>query len=163
MKNSDVLQLNSKLNFYSKDLRNLKGAKFSYGLIKNTNILQKECKDIMAIVAATDDYKAYDAKRLELCNKYAKKDDKDQIIRKNLREDGTFDYDIDTTDPNWLKDIADLKEANKSVIDEQDKKIEEYNAFLDNESTIELFQIGIDDVPNDINVELMAVIEPFIK
>ena len=163
MKNSEVLQLNSKLNFYSKELRNLKGAKFSYGLIKNTNILQKECKDIMDIVAASDEYKAYDAKRIELCNKHAKKDDKGEILKKNLRDDGTYDYDIDINDPKWIADIDQLKQSNKAVIEEQDRKIEEYNKFLDKESIVEFFKMDLDDVPDEISVELMATIETFIK
>lgn len=163
MKNSDVLQLNNKLNFYSKELRNLKGAKFSYGIIKNTNILQKECKDIVAVVTTTDEYKAYDTKRLELCEKFARRDDKGEIVKINQKENGTYDYDININDPLWIEAIETLKTENKSVIEEQDKKIDEYNAFLDAESAVEFHKIDINDVPDDINVELMSIIEVFIK
>lgn len=163
MKNSDLLQLNNKINHYIKPLKDLKGAKFSYALIKNTEILQKETKDILAIVTPNEAYQAYDKARVTLCESFAKKDDKGNIIRKNMRENGQFDYDIDVNDVAFKMAVEQLKEEHKDAIKEQDEKIAEYNKFLDEESTVSFHKISISDVPNDISVELMSVIEPFIQ
>lgn len=163
MKNSEVIQLNNKISSYIKPLKDLKGAKFSYALIKNTELLQKEVKDIAAVITPTEAYQAYDKARVALCESFAKKDEKGNVIRKNLRENGQFDYDIDVNDEAFKAAVENLKEEHKDAIKEQDEKILEYNKFLDEESTVSFHKISISDVPNDISVELMSVIEPFIQ
>lgn len=162
MKNYKILELSERINFYSQSLKNLKGAKFAYTIVKNIAILQEEAKTMSSLIQQTDSYKEYEKERVALCEQFSKKEDDGSIAKKDLGN-GRFEYVIDMQDPAWISAITSLNTKYKSDIEEYDKKITDYNKFLNDESTITLNTLGFDDIPSDISVELMAVIEPFIN
>lgn len=163
MKNLEVLELTNRVSTYLMQLKQLKGAKFSYAIVKNFNILEKEVKDINSTITPSEDYKSYEADRIALCEKFAKKDELGNSIKKNIQANGAFEYDLDVTDKTFIEEIRKLQEKYKTALEDQSKKIEEYHKFLQEESEILFHTVSLDDIPSDISVELMSVIEPFIK
>lgn len=163
MKNSQVLELHEKIKFYSSNLKDLKGAKFSYALIKNTSILEKEAEVILKAGESPAEYAKYDEERNDLCQKFAKKDESGNVLKKNVQENGTFEYDIDLTDSKWIAEFNLLQEKYKSVLEENRKIKEDWFKFLAEDSNVEFHKISLDVIPDTISVELMALLEPFLQ
>lgn len=163
MKNIEILELSDILSFYAKELKNLKGAKFAYTVIKNIDIIEKEAKSLLESKNVSEKYSELEKKRLELCEKHADKDDKNEPIKKKFEGD-RFEYSISITKMDAFNaDINALFEENKEAIEEQKKYDEDFKTLLNSESDIVLKKISIDDVPSDISVELFAAIKKFIK
>lgn len=145
-------------------LKSLKGAKFTYGILKNIDILEKEVKFIMETSKPSEEFSTYDKARIALCELHAKKDDKGEIVKKELQPGtGQFEYVIDTESIEWKAGIIELKEKYQTVIDARDQQLKEYNELLELDSTITLFQINLNDVPNEISLDLMKILKAFIK
>ena len=134
MKNKDLFNLfNSLCN-----LSNLKGIKFSYGIIKNKKNIKNEIEILQNIIKPSQEFIEFDKEREKLCKKYSKKDEKGEIIIKNNN------YDIKSECKEiFNKEFDDLKEQNKEFIIKREKQLEEYNKLLEEECNIELHKIKI--------------------
>lgn len=164
MKNYDMFVLADQLTNNLERLKALKGAKFTYGLLKNIEILETEVKSVMAFAKTTDEFMLYDKTRIALCEKYAKKDDTGMILKKAVSGGSNqFEYDIDVESVEWKTAIALLREENVSVIETRDEQLKQYNELIEADSDIVLSLINLDDVPNDITLDLMKIIKIFVK
>jgi len=161
MKKAELLDLQEKITFYSKELKDLKGAKFSYAIIKNSAMLQKECEAIIEAGKSPASYLEYDQERVKLCEMLAKKDENGQPIKKNQKGE-SFEYDIDLTSPQWTTEFNALQEKHKAAIEENKKVKNDWIQFLNTESEIQFHKIKLEDVPDSISVEIMSLIEPFL-
>ena len=56
----------------------LKGVRFAYAMARNKSALKKELETLQEAVKASDKFAEYDKKRIELCEQYADKDEKDK-------------------------------------------------------------------------------------
>ena len=164
MKNYDLFVLAEQLANNIDRLKALKGAKFTYGILKNIEILEKEVKMIMETSKPTDDFLAYDKTRVALCEQFCAKDEKGEMVKKeNPNNPGQFEYDIDVESQEWKDAIVKMKEENKDVLEARDEQIKQYNELLQSEFEVELYKVKLDDVPNDISMDLMKIIKPFVK
>jgi len=161
MKNYQVLELADKLNKNLDNFKHLRGAKFAYTILKNTNLLSDEIKTIQALSAASDRYKQYESERIELCQSLCKKDKEGNLITTNLGN-GMYEYSIDLNSKEWLDGIAKLQEEYKDDITKYSQQISDYNVFLNKDTTLSFFKMTFEDVPSDISLEMMTIIEPFI-
>jgi len=161
MKNIEVLNLVESLNSNAEELKKLKGAKFAYCIIKNIEALNSEAKIIQSIHTISDKYKEYDSKRIEICEKYADRDDNGEII-KNYITEKSFEYKLDLSNQEFINEMESLAREYNDTLVESNEKTLEYNRFLMSESGINFTKIDIDSIPNDISVELLAIIRPFI-
>jgi len=164
MKNYDMFVLAEQLANNIGNLKALKGAKFTYGLLKNIDLLEKEVKSVMEMSKPSEEFLVYDKARIALCETHAKKDANGEIAKKEVQPNsGQFEYDIDTTSKVWIDAIEELKVTYKEAIDIRDEQLKTYNELLSAESDIVLSKIALSDIPNDITLELMKLIQPFVK
>lgn len=163
MKNYDMFVLADQLAQNLERLKSLKGAKFTYGILKNIDTLEKEVKFIAETAKPTEEFNTYEKARITLCETHAKKDDKGEILKKEVPGTGQFEYDIDTTSKEWVDAIDVMKETYKEVIANRDEQLKQYNELLSADCEIVFTLIKLDDVPNEISMDLMKIIKPFIK
>lgn len=152
MKNSELFGLYDWLEAVS----NIGWARFAYWVAKNKKIILNELKTIESANEPTEEYKNFEKERIELCEKMANKDEnwEVKIIGKS--------YDISDFD-GFNSELQKLREKHKNALDEMQKKNEEYQKLLDQESVIELFTIRHEVIPECITAKqldpIMAVIE----
>ena len=164
MTNQELFMLAQGLANNLTHLKALKGAKFTYGITKNMDLIQKEMDLINDIIKPSDELKEYDDIRVKLCEKFAKKDENGEYIKiESIPGSGQFEYDIDQESEEWKTAIEKIKTEHKTILDERDEQIKEYNNLLYSDINIEFHKIKLDDVPTDISLELMQIIKPFIE
>lgn len=161
MTNLEVINTYDQILKNQDQLKQIKGAKFNYMLLKNIKTLENEVSWLKEIVQPTEEYKKFEQERINLCEKYSK-DESGNIKKKNVRPDGNYDYDINETDPNWLSDIKDLRDKYSEEILKREEQIKKFNEILDVDSAIEFHKVSLNDIPEDISFELMKAIDNFI-
>ena len=139
MKNRDLYTIYQGLQSVS----NIWWARFSYWVSKNKKLIYDELKSIEESLITNDEYKEFDKKRIELCEKHSKKDEKWEAIKISNN------YDIENME-DFMKETGDLREEYKTTIDEQQKNTDDYNKLLDEEIKIELFKIKSEILPEEI-------------
>jgi hypothetical protein len=133
------------------------GAKFGYAVAKNLAKVKEECVIIEKLQEPSEEFKAYDAKRIELCKKWAKKDeDGEPVIIGN-------EYDLKENMEKFKPESAALAEEYKETLDARRKVMEDVNTLLQEESDIVLHKIKEENLPEVITGEqvmgIMAMIE----
>jgi len=131
---------------------------FKYFIWKNKNILINELKIIEETLVKSDKYKEYDEKRWKICEKYCKKDEKWNFIYKII--EGISNYDILNED-KFQKELSKLNLEFEKEITEFKEVLKVYNQFLNEKSKIELEKIKMDNIPDEINQDLMDVLIHF--
>lgn len=151
LKLKEVLDLNKALV----DL-NLKGSKFSYAVAMNITRLKPEVDSIMASNKQRDDFSAYDKERIELAKKHAEKDSSGRpIIIGNS-------YKLENQE-EFQKEFTELKEKHKEAIDYREQQNKELDELLETETVIDLYKIGIEEVPEEITTKQMTDIFHIIE
>jgi len=158
MTNSKLVDLYRALS----ELKGLKGVKFNYGISKNFAILDSELNSIKAGLEVSDEYKLYDEKRVELCKEYSKKNESGEPMIALDQATNTTKYII-ANQTGFDAALAELNKENKEIVDARTKQIEDFNQFLEKESTIALYKIKLEDVSPDITTEQMINIYPLIE
>lgn len=156
LKKNDLFDLFKNL----KKLSNLKGVKFSYAIAKNVVIVEREISAIDESLKPSEDFVKYEKERIELAKEYSEKDEKGnpKTTTKNKKE--VFVMKDKT---KFDKAFKKFQGTYKIVLDKRQKQVDEYLAFLDTDSDIELFKIKLSDVPEDISVEQMQGIQVLIE
>lgn len=162
MKNLEVINLSDILVAYTNQLKALKGAKFGYGLLKNLERVDKAVRSIMDRRVIEPGFEAYEKARIALCEKYGDRDEKGELLKK-FHDRNNYDFVIDTHRANFDKEMEKLKKKNQELLDKQDRHQEAFNAFLQEESKLELHKIDLEHVPQDISLELLSVVKAFIN
>lgn len=133
-------------------VKDLKGVKFSYSLLKNKRKFEEEIKLFEEVIKPNEEYEKYEMKRISLCEIHAEKDeagkpvilgDKYKLIDMNL-----FNEELEV-----------LKSGYKDVIDERTRQINEYNLILEEEVSIDITKISFIDLPLDITPKQLESIE----
>ena len=161
MTNYDVLVLGELLKNEIHNIKHLQGAKLSYYISKNIDIINNKISEIHKSIVKSEEFAAYDSKRIELCETYCKKNEFGELIKKQIDENN-YEYDVDIDNPDWIKDMNELKSTYSDEINNRNLQIEKYNKLLFEESTIDLKMFPLDIVPDNITVELMTIIKNFI-
>lgn len=149
--NNDLFGLYQQLNSF----KDLSGVKFNYAVARNIAKLKSETESLQKSIEVTEDYKAYDAQRVELAKKYAKKDEKGEPVIENNN------YKLED-EKGFNKEVKDLQEKNKKTMDARAKQMKEFEALLKEESNVELYTIPLELVPESITTEQMKAILPLI-
>ena len=163
MKNHEVVELAERLNGYAPQIKALKGAKFGYCIIKNTEALGKEAKAVVDAKKVNEDFTKYDAERITVCEKFAEKDEKSETKKRPIGP-GKFEYIIDTNGEDFKTAIADLQTKYIDAIAAQTTNDQDYFTFLNEENTTFVpYKISIDAVPDEISIEILSVVKSFIQ
>lgn len=161
MKNYEVLELAETLSAYVNELKLLKGAKFGYSIIKNIDLISKEAKTIQDVQLINEDFKKFEQARIDLCEKYANKDEKGKAKR-IYKSKNNYEYDLDKNNSDFVNEYTQLQNNYSEAIKIQEDNFKEYHSFLNEDNSIELIKFSFDIVPEDISIELLSVIKVFI-
>lgn len=161
MTNLNVLILAEILKSEIDNIKKLQGAKLSYAIIKNIDIINNHVNTIKSLIETSEEYINYEKDRNDLCIKYCKKNNLNELIT-ITKEDGSQEYDIDINNDNWINEMNALKNKYEKCIQDRNIQIEKYNYFLNQNAEIELYKFPLEDVPDNVNVEMMDIIKNFI-
>jgi pyruvate/2-oxoacid:ferredoxin oxidoreductase beta subunit len=151
MTNQDIISLADGLQA----VKNLPGIKFAYVVSKNINKVKSEMETFREMTEQSKSFQEYEKERIELVELHAKKDDKGKpVIIGN-------EYDIDNKQA-FDAQFEVLKEKHKEAIDARQKQIDDFNAFLKEESKLELHNMDVNNCPKDITAGQLSGIYPII-
>jgi hypothetical protein len=134
----------------------LSGVKFAYAVSKNLSLLKPELEALQKAVEPSEEYKVYDKKRVELAEKYAKKDENEKAVIINN------EYKIENQ-KEFNKEFEKLKKEFPKEIEIRDNQIKEQNELLKTEYTGELYKVSLFDIPKEITVAQMDSIMAIVS
>lgn len=161
MTNLNVLILAELLKKEIDNIKQLKGAKLSYAIIKNIDVINDYVSIIQKKIEPTEEHRKYEEERISLCEKFCKKNELNELIT-ITKSDGSQEYDIDINDNNWIESLNLLKKKYEKCIQDRNLQIESYNSFLNEQAEIKLHMISLDIIPDTVTVEIMDILKNFI-
>lgn len=157
MTRSELMNLLNGFNI----VNTLEGFKLAYAVARNKRALVAEQSLLKKATKHSDKYKEYDTKRIELCQKYALKD---EAGKPKLTMGPTgMAYEGVNENPNFQEDLKVLKEEHKESIDNQEKKQEDYAKMLEEEIEFDLYMVQSDQLPKNITVQQLDAIMPMVE
>jgi len=152
IKNKQILSLSQSL----KNVVNLSGIRFCYGIARNSVIIDREIEVFQTTTKASKEFQEYDTKRIELAKEMAKKDEKGNPVIK----DNAY---VPENQKAFDKKIEELKGEYKEAVEAREKQIDDFNEFLEKESGVKLYMINFEDVPKEINAGQLMGLMPIIQ
>jgi len=152
MTNTKIIETYNTLS----QLKGLKGVKFNYAILRNIGKLEEEVKILQKMTDLSEPMKKFEQERIELANKYSKKDDKGESVVDNGQ------YVLDSTQ-EFNKEFDALKETYKDAIKERANQMVEFEELLKKENEVELYKIKLTEIPDDITTEQMAALVNLIE
>lgn len=160
MKKSDILLLNHALSQPS--LLKLTGAKFAYAVARNLQIIKPEVEALQKAQEPSEEFTKYDTARAELAKKHAEKDEKGEP--KTKIDPATMRSSYVVEDMKALEEeVSKLKEEHKEAIEARETQVKEYNTMLEEEVSVELHKLNINELPSDISAKQMSEIISIIQ
>lgn len=156
----EIIDLSNKISENYENLNLLQGPKFLYAISENIKLLNDEIIKLNKLIKGSDRYNEYQDKRISTCIKYSRKNEDGSP--KMIINNGIEEFDIDQTE-EFTTEIKKLQAEYKEEIDEFMEQVRTYNNRLEEEIDINFKTISIDDIPENINFELMSVVTRFIE
>jgi hypothetical protein len=149
MKNKDLITLAQTLN----EVSYLKGKQFAYAVFKNKSLIEQEVKIFEQLRKDPHpDFQNYENERNIVCINYSKKDDNgNPIITNNA-------YQIEDMN-GFNTDMQELGEKYKDVLDDMNNARKEYEDFLEKESSVQLIKVNFNDIPEDVDANLLSKLQ----
>lgn len=161
MKNIELLQLGENIKINLQKLKNYVGAKYSYCLARNISKINAEINHLQETIVPSNEYLEYDKARVAMCEEFAEKNE-DGTMKQAPNAYGQLEYIIDTTTVEWDSAITNLKNKYQDVLEKRDQQIQAYNELLEMDSNIDFYMIDMNDVPSDIGIDAMDIVQNFI-
>lgn len=161
MTNHDLLILGDLLKQEINNIKQLKGAKLSYYITLNIDIINEKIQQILQTITPNNDYLEYEQTRIDICEKYCKRDENGNLIKIQIDEN-KFEYDVDINNPDWNIAMNNLKTKYSNTIEYRNNQITAYNKLLQQECDIDLNMFTLDIISDDVTVELMSILKFFI-
>jgi polyribonucleotide nucleotidyltransferase len=137
-------------------LGELTGARFTYTISKNKEVLKNVVEEIQKKAEMHDNYREYEKERVELNEKYTKrdKDGNPEVKDKNyvIKDKAKFDEEVEK-----------LKEKHKEAIEEREQQRKDVEELANKEITLDLKTIPLSIVPDKVTVDQMDVLSILIK
>ena len=137
-------------------LGELTGARFTYTISKNKEILKNVVEEIQKKAEMHENYSEYEKERVELNEKYTKrdKDGNPEVKDKNyvIKDKAKFDEEVEK-----------LKEKHKEAIEEREQQRKDVEELANKEITLDLKTIPLSIVPDKVTVDQMDVLSILIK
>jgi len=149
IKKSEVVKLSRIFEYFKSQKL---GRKFSYFITRNNIKLKDEVEALKEIMAPSEKYQEFDKKRAEIASNMADKDDKGKPIIVNNS------YQIIENQSKFDKTISDLRTEYKEAIEEFEKTAKVYNEILKETVPFEPYAIGIDNLPDELEPEIMEIL-----
>ena len=146
---SQLLQLLTGLDL----VKGLSGIKLGYACGRNKKAIQEEFEIFNKTLDPSEEFNKYDEERKKLCLEHCSYDDNNMPIIENNVYVGLDD------NKKFQKAFEALKKKNQKLLDEQQKKVDEYNKVLAEEKIdFNLWVVSLDELPQGITVEQMDAI-----
>ena len=137
-------------------LGELTGARFTYTISKNKEILKNVVEEIQKKAEMHDNYREYEKERVELNEKHTKRDkdgnpeikDKNYVIKDKVK---------------FEEEVEKLKEKHKEAIEEREQQRKDVEELANKEITLDLKTIPLSIVPDKVTVDQMDVLSILIK
>lgn len=137
-------------------LGELTGARFTYTISKNKEILKNVVEEIQKTAEMHDNYREYEKERVELNEKYTKrdKDGNPEVKDKNyvIKDKAKFEEEVEK-----------LKKKYKDAIEEREEQRKAVEEMANQEVTLKLKTIPLSIVPDTITIDQMEVLSILIK
>jgi hypothetical protein len=128
-------------------------------VFKNKSLIETEIKifeEIQKNRTPHPDLQSYEQERQILCISYAKKDENGNPVVDNghyvIEDPQTFQNDMNDLRTKYHDAIVDFEAAQQ-----------EFENFLDQDSDVKLVKVNIKDLPEDIDANFIAAIEPMLE
>lgn len=151
MKRKDLVTLYTVLN----KLSDIQHTKFAYFVMKNIKIIKPEIEFIQDLNKVPSEFIEYDKKRIEMCKKYAVKDDEGQPII----EDGNYKI---KNQKLFDKKLNELKKEYYDTIEEKNKKDLGMTKFLMEDADVDFYKIKMEDLP-ELSAKVLMVLDELIR
>jgi len=148
MKRRDLVELWKMMDLY----KGTKGVKFAYFLVRNKKKLQPEIEALEESLSPSEAFKGYDTERVKLAEFYSDKGPTGNPIVQNAN------YLITEKIDEFNTELTSLKEKYKSVIDEREQQITDYNKMLDEETEFDGFKISLAILPEEVDSRFIEVL-----
>lgn len=162
MKKKDLLLM---LSVIEEVLKVSKVSELNWKLIQNKNILKVYKEEIDEFLNQSEEFKQYENKRIELCNKYAKKDKDGNPIIINISN--KFIYDGLENNKEFLFSVKKLNKEYEEVIKIRNEQVKHYDEVIMNEEVDlndKLKKIKISSLPDNIICgDLLECLFPIIE
>ena len=142
VKRKDLLSVWSVLESIKQARTNIRT---TYNIAKNRNIILPEIEAIQVAMKLEGTLETYENARLELCKKYAQKDDYDNPIIDN----GTFILDA-TGRRGFDDEFAKLSAEMPDAIEKAKEHELQITALIDGEVEVSLVPFQLDNIPDDL-------------
>lgn len=153
MKNKDLVTFAQTLG----QISGLRGKSFAYAVFKNKSLVEQELKVFEELRKEPHpDYQNYENERMIVCINYSKKDDNGNPVINNNQ------YIIE----DWTGFSGDMKEITdkyKEVVEDMENTQKEYNIFMEKEATLNFIKVKYEDIPNDVDANLLQKIQFMIE
>lgn len=137
-------------------LGELTGARFTYTVSKNKEVLKKVVEEIQKKAEMHENYKEYEKERVELNEKHTKRDkDGNPVVKdKNyvIKDKAKFEEEVEK-----------LKKKHKDAIEEREQQRKDVEDLANKEITLDLKTIPLSIVPDKVTVDQMEVLSILIK
>jgi uncharacterized LabA/DUF88 family protein len=150
------------------DLSSVQNKKLAYFCIKNLAKIEDYLTDVEKEIGSINYAKLaeYDKERLDICRKYAEKDESgNPIFIQNANNSSNFKIAAENRS-NFEQEILDLKSRYKGELEAYNQAVQEHNMKLEQEVPAEfitsLHKIKYEDLPYDISGEQLKNIEPLV-
>ena len=137
-------------------LANLKGFKLGYAVARTKAKLKVEIEAFEEALKPDAAFTEYEKKRLELCRKYAMKDERGEP----LVQGNQFVFQDRT---EFEAQVEPLNEEYADAIAARTSQLEGYTASLREPIEVEVHTVAIADVPEDVTVQQMDTLIRLIK
>lgn len=118
--------------------------KFNYAAAKNLRMVKSEIEDMQKTIEADGKMIEYEKARVELCQKYAKKENGNPVIIR-----GAFQIEEDKMD-EFNVEIEELKKAYSSTLELHRKRVDGYNVAMTEMVDINFHKVRLEDMPADL-------------
>lgn len=153
MKKIDLFRLEAGLQAVSA----FTGARWAYAVAKNLRTVGAETGLLRDLVpVSTEQYTTFEEERVELCKRWAKKDE----AGKPVIAGNTFMIDDQAA---FDTDLADLREKHSETIDKRAEQIREYEVLLQEPTDIELHLVDLVELPEQISAAQLRDIFEIVR
>jgi hypothetical protein len=146
IKKKDLLRLHNAITLLEDKQHSVK---FSYLIAKNKVIMRDEIEALEEVSKASEEFKAYEDKRVRLAQQYADKNEDGSIKIQNNN------FVLTTNAEVFQKEFDELREDHKDLIDEREKQLKEFEELLGGTVDFEGTKINFKDIPASMDPATM--------
>ncbi len=142
-------------------LQGITGLRVAYPIVRIKNKLESIKRELDSMVKPSPEWEKLDQERDAMAQSYARKDPlgKPVIIQRN----GIAEYEMSAEDQKTFDEAYEkLKAEHAGVFEAREAQKERAKAFVDEVVTIEFYDLKKENLPDDLTVQQLSIIEPFV-